>query len=343
MDELNLGVVSYGVYLPQNFETAEEIAARSGLSREQVVDELGIERKCRPSDEDQPAIMAVRAALDALEKAPDVTAADIDVVIWVGEEYKDYIAQTAGIRLQEEVGARNAWAFDLVGQGVTLLIGLRIARDLMIGDPSVGTVLLAGGTRNVDLVNYANLHTRWMLPTSASGAAMVLRRGHSRNRLLGMALSVDYEMADEVYVPGGGTVHPFSLENLGTEAMFFQAAHPEVVESYLTEKMARRLVDVVQRAMIDAGLSGQAPDYVALRHLRPRERAQVLAGLNLPGKHSDSLADVGHHGPNDAIISLDRGLQRGTIKEGSRVILASAGIGFTYAAAVIQWGPAGKR
>jgi len=340
MDELTLGVVSYGLYLPQSFETAEEIAERSGLSRDQVVNELGIEKKCHPTTEDQPAIMAVRAAEQAFERARDVTPQDVDVVIWVGEEYKEYICQTAGIRLQEEVGARKAWAFDLVEQGVTSLIGLRIARDLMIGDPSVGTVLLAGGTRNADLVNYANPNTRWMLATSGSGAAMLLRRGHSRNRLLGLAFSVDYELADEVYVPGGGTVHPFSLENLGTDQMYFQVAHPETVEIYLAEKMPKRFVEVIQKTAANARLSGQNPDYLALRHLRPRERARILKGLNLSDKQSDSLADVGHHGPNDVIISLDRGLQRGAVREGSRVILASAGIGFTYAAAMIQWGPA---
>ena len=45
------------------------------------------------------------------------------MVIWTGEEYKDYIAQTAAIRLQEETECRNAWAFDLVGQGVTTIQG----------------------------------------------------------------------------------------------------------------------------------------------------------------------------------------------------------------------------
>jgi 3-oxoacyl-[acyl-carrier-protein] synthase-3 len=326
------------LYLPAGFESAEEIAGRSGLSREQVVRELGVERKCLPSAEDLPVVMAVKAARQALERSREIDPGEIDVVIWTGDEYKDYIAQTAGIRIQEEVGARNAWAFDLIGQGTTSLIGLRTAQDLMIGDPSIRTVLLAGGTRNVDLVNYANPHTRWMLPTSASGAAMLLRRGYPQNHLLGMAFSVDYDLADEVYVPGGGTVHPFSLENLGTEEMYFQVAHPELVESYLAGEMPQRLVDVIQGTMSNAGLRGMTADYLALRHLRPRERTQVFQGLNLTGNQSDSLANVGHHGPNDVIISLDRGLQRGAINEGSRVIFASMGIGFTYAAAVIQWG-----
>ena len=340
MDEYSLGLVSYGLYLPSGFETAEEIAKRSGLSRNQVTEELGLERKCRPSAEDLPVVMAVKAARQALKRAPDIEAEEIDVVIWTGEEYKDYICQTAGIRVQEEVGARNAWAFDLIGQGTTSLVGLRTAQDLMIGDPSVHTVLLAGGTRNIDLVDYSNPHTRWMLPASASGSALLLRRRHTRNRLLGTGFSVDPEMADEVYVPGGGTVMPFSQENLGTEAMFFRVNHPREMESYLSERMAPRIVDLIRKTMTKAGFTGDVPDYLALRHLRPKERARVLGELKLRAESTDALTDMGHHGPNDVIISLDRGLKREVVKDGSRVLLAAAGIGFTYAAALIQWGPA---
>ena len=212
-EQHRLGLMSYGIYLPPDFETAERISARSGLDPQQLIAEWGIEKKFIPGPQDQPVTMAVKAAHDALRRARDLNPDEIDVVIWTGEEYKDYIAQTASIRIQEEVGAYQAWAFDLIGQGVTSLVGLRTAQDLMIGDPSVRTVLLAGGTRNIDLVDLSNPHTRWMLPASASGAALLLRRGHPRNRLLGTAFSVDPEMADEVYVPGGGTVRPFEPGN----------------------------------------------------------------------------------------------------------------------------------
>jgi 3-oxoacyl-[acyl-carrier-protein] synthase III len=337
-DQQRLGLMSYGIYLPRGFETAEAIAARSGLSPHQVIAEWGIEKKFIPGPQDQPVAMAVQAAREALRRAQSLHPDEIDVVIWTGEEHKDYIAQTAGIRIQEEVGARRAWAFDLIGQGVTSLIGLRTAQDLMIGDPSVRTVLLAGGTRNIDLVDCADPRTRWMLAASASGAAMVVRRGFPRNCLLGTAFRIDPEMADEVYVPGGGTVNPFTPETIDSPLRFFQVTHPDMTASYLANHRPSRLVEIVRKTMALSGLSNQPPDYLALRHLRPRERTQVLAALGVPEERSDALNDVGHHGPNDVIISLDRALQKGIVESGSRVVLAAAGIGFTYAAALIHWG-----
>ena len=337
-EQQRLGLVSYGIYLPRTFETAETIAARSGLSPQQVTAEWGIEKKIIPGPHDQPVSMAVKAAREAILQAKGLHPEEIDVVIWTGDEYKDYIAQTAGIRIQEEVGAPNAWAFDLIGQGVTSLIGLRIAQDLMIGDPSIRTVLLAGGTRNIDLVDCANPHTRWMLAASASGTAMVLRRGHPWNRLLATDFLVDSDMADEVYVPGGGTVYPFGPETLSPEMTHFQVNHPKEMSGYLSSRLPGRLVEVVQNVLAKAGFTGNDLDFLALRHLPPLQRGQVMAALGIREENSDPLADVGHHGPNDVIIALDRAIRRGTVKAGSRVVLAAAGIGFTYAAAGIQWG-----
>ena len=139
---INIGVVSYGLYIPDGFETADAVAEKSGLTVD-AVKALGIERKFIPATDDQPVTMAVKAAKQAFKGARDIKPLDVDVVLWTGEEHKDYIAQTASIRLQEEVGCCNAWAFDLVGQGVTSILGLRVARDLMIGDQTVNTVLLA--------------------------------------------------------------------------------------------------------------------------------------------------------------------------------------------------------
>jgi 3-oxoacyl-[acyl-carrier-protein] synthase-3 len=330
---MDIGLASFGLYLPPETVGAVELAKESGLSLEQL-ESLGIQGRCQPSPGDQPIPMAARAAAQALERG-GLDPQEVDLVLWTGEEYKDYIAQTASIRLQEEVGCKDAWAFDLVGQGITPILGLRIARDLMIGDETVNTVLLAGGTRNLDLVDPLNPDTRFLLPYSASGAAAVLQRGLGRNRLLSATVSTEPGLADEVYVPGGGTEIPFALDNLGTSVMYFNVQHPEVVDAYLVEQFPARLAQEVRR-----NLGGRPLDYLALRHLPPGSRGKVLAELGLGEGQSAPLYQWGHHGGNDAFISLERGLASGAVSDGSLVGLASGGIGFTYAAAALQWGPA---
>lgn len=329
---MNIGIVSFGFYVPQGFETAAEVAARSGLSVDEVT-ALGIELKFLPAPEDQPVSMAVKAALQVFQRSRAVKPDDVDVVIWTGEEYKDYIAQTAAIRLQEEVGCRNAWAFDLVGQGVTSILGLRVARDLMFGDRTVNTVLLAGGTRNIDLVDYTNPNTRFLLADSASGGAILLQRDYRENLLLDTRFIVDAAMADEVYVPGGGTAMPFRVENLRSEFMFYQVSDPRILSEYLKKRWCTALADVIKQVAPES-----TPDYLALRHLTPGDRRRVLEKLKMKPEQSMALSNWGHHGPNDILISLDHGIKIKAVRNGSLVVLASGGIGFTYAAALVQWG-----
>ena len=64
---MNIGMVSYGLYTPETFETAADLSKKSGLSLEEIR-ELGIERKCLPSGDDQPVSMAVKAANQAFER-----------------------------------------------------------------------------------------------------------------------------------------------------------------------------------------------------------------------------------------------------------------------------------
>lgn len=327
-----VGLVSYGLYLPEGIETAEQMSARCGLTLEEL-HALGIRQRHLPADEDQPVVMAVKAARKAFETAGDMDPMAVDVVIWTGEEYKDYIAQTPSIRLQEEVGCKKAWAFDLVGQSVTLIQGLKVARDLMAGDTTIRTVLLAGGTRNIDLVKRDNPDTRFLLPCSASGGALILRRGHDRNILLDTAFLVHPDMADEVFVPGGGTEFPFSPDNLNSDSMFFQARHPEKVAAYLERRWAAALCET-------AGKLQSAPDigYLALRHLTPSDRKKVLGVLGTDPHLSAELDNFGHHGTNDPLISLDLGLKRKAVRQGTIVTMLNGGIGFTYAAAALRWG-----
>ena len=65
MTNMNIGIVSYGLHFPKDFETAEDVAAKAGLTLPEVM-ALGIKRKCLPSQKDQPVSMAVKAAEDAL-------------------------------------------------------------------------------------------------------------------------------------------------------------------------------------------------------------------------------------------------------------------------------------
>lgn len=135
-----------GVHVPSQRTSAAQIAAASGLPVEVVIHKLGIREKAAPGVDDHPSAMAVLAARHALAEA-GIEAAQVDVVISMTEEHKEYPVWTSGIKLGHDLGAANAYAFDLGQKCGTGVLGLKLARDLIRADPDVNTVLLAGGNR----------------------------------------------------------------------------------------------------------------------------------------------------------------------------------------------------
>ena len=209
----SIGIVSTGVYLPVDRMTAKEISEQAGIPLEVVEQKMGIKEKPIPGKDDHTVEMGIRAAKGAIEKA-GINPKEIDLVIYIGEEHKEYPLWTAGIKLQHEVGAVNAWAFDTVLRCGTTIMGLKVAKDMMKSDPSINTVLLAGGHRNVDFINYKNPRTRFMFNLAAGGGAIILQKGHHANQLLDSHIITDGSFSEDVYVTTGGTKNPITKETL---------------------------------------------------------------------------------------------------------------------------------
>lgn len=187
---MNIGIVSTGIYIPEKYITGKEISEKAGIPITVVEEKMGIRKKPIPGDGDHTCEMGIKAARKALEKE-NIHPSEIDLVIYIGEEHKEYPLWTAGIKLQEAIGAYNAWAFDVALRCGTTMMALKLAKSLMITDPSIQTVLLAGGYRNVDFINYDNPRTRFMFNLAAGGGAIVLRKNHHENLLLETEMMTD--------------------------------------------------------------------------------------------------------------------------------------------------------
>ena len=89
----------------------------------------------------------------------------------------------------------------------------------------------------------------------------------------------------------------------------------------------------------NSGLPESGLDYLAILHFKRSAHDAVLAELGLRPEQSTYLDEYGHLGQNDQVISLELGLRDGKIRDGSRIVFVGAGLGFVWAATVIQWGP----
>jgi 3-oxoacyl-[acyl-carrier-protein] synthase-3 len=337
VDAQPIGIVATGTYVPSSFISAHEIARRTGIPAHVVVEKFGLERKPVPGPRDHTNAMAVWAAQDALARG-GVDPAEIDVVLCTTEEWKEYPLWTAGIGLAHEIGARRAWAIDVQMRCGTTVAALQLARGLMAADPAVGTVLIAGGYRNGDLVDYGNPRSRFMINLSCGGGAMILRRGHLRNRLLGVSLLADGAFSRDVIVPVGGTVEPLTPEALEAGRLRLDVPDPEGMKRRLDPVSMANFLRVADEALAKSGKTRGEISYLNLLHMKRSAHDYVLGALGLRDEQSCYLSDLGHIGQQDQIFSIQRGLATGRLRDGDLVLMMAAGIGYAWAAACVAWG-----
>ena len=319
--------------------TSEELGKRTGIPRAVIEDKFGVLEKPMPGPEDHPCLMGARAAQLAIERG-GIDPLEIDAVISISEDYKERPLMVSGIKSQQLVGARNAWAVDVAQRCCTTIAGLTLARALMETDPRVRTVLLAGGYRNGDLIDYGNPRVSFMYSLAAGGGAIVLRRGHEENELVGGAMISDGDFADDVSCAGGGTMAPLTAETAGTAAAMLEVHDVDGMKARLAERSHANFMKVIREAARQGGHEARDIDYLALLHMKRSAHAAVLDELGLSQQQSYYLERFGHIGQFDPILSIELGVEAGRIRPGALVVMASAGVSYAWGAYALRWGKA---
>ncbi|GAB6088890.1 3-oxoacyl-ACP synthase [Spirochaeta dissipatitropha] len=333
---MNIGIMGLGTYIPETRMTAEEIADRTEIPVEVIRDKFGVLQKPIPGPDDTTSSMAIKAARKAIRQA-DINPKDIDLVIWNGAQHKDYPCWLAGLAAAHELGAVNAWSFDMEAMCGSMMAGIDTAKSLMLAKPKVNTVLLLSGYRNGDLIDLSVPETRFMLDLGAGGAAVVLRKDFPKNLVLESSFKGDGSFAMDCFVPVMGTeAWPPKPDQL--DDYHFMVRDSDQFKKKLGERTLPNFFAVIRESLADSGYSQNDIDYLAILHFKKSAHDMILDELGLSHEQTTYLNEYGHIGQNDQILSLELGLQNGRLKDGDLAVLVGAGLGFVWASTVIRWG-----
>lgn len=343
-----VGIVSTGTHSPQGYMTAKEIAEQSGLPEWVVRDKLGITGKHVGGEEDHPNEMGIQAALDCLSRT-DIPPEEIDIVLCTTEEWREYFLWTSGIHLAYEIGAKNAWAIDIHNRCATTVSAMKMAKNMMLSDPEINTVLIAGGYRISDFINFKNPRTTFLWNIGSGGGAMLLRKNWPRNQVLGTHLMTDGYMSKHVIVPASGTVQFPTPEALEADLFKFDLVEPEAMKDRLNEVSMDNWVHCVDEALRKSGPKADGSpytkadiDFLNMVLIKPSGHREMLARLGLTEEQSVYLGEIGHTGEQDAMFVIREGLKAGRLKDGDLMVIVAAGIGYVWAAGAVKWGPISK-
>jgi 3-oxoacyl-[acyl-carrier-protein] synthase III len=335
----HVGIMGIGVYIPDQVMTAAEIAAQTnGVWTEQaIIEKLGIIEKRVPTKEEGTQEMGALAALDCLANS-SIDAKEIDVILCFGEEWKEYPLTTSALYIQDRIGATNAWGIDVQNRCATSVTAMKMAKDMLIADDDINTILVCGGYRNGDLIDYSDKNMSMMYNLGAGGGALLLRKNYGKNVLLGTHIIGDGSISRTAGVEIGGTVNPITDKNFQEAYKSLRLMEPEKMKKRLNAVSSNNWMTCIERAFEKSNIDISKLGYLDILHIKRSAHMGMLKTLELSAEQTTYLERYGHIGQVDQILSLYLGIKQGKIKDQTVVSMIAAGIGYVWAANVIVWG-----
>jgi 3-oxoacyl-[acyl-carrier-protein] synthase-3 len=222
---------------------------------------------------------------------------------------------------------------------------MKMAKDMMLADPEIDTVLIGGGYRIGDLIDLKNRNTSFLYNIGAGAGAMLLRRGWPRNHVLGTHMITDGSMSKHVIVPASGTVRFPDDAAVAGGLFHLDLVEPEAMKERLNAISIDQWMLCIDEALRKSGLEARGRafsrddlDFLNMVLIKPSAYRDMLQRCSLTEEQGVYNANVGHIGEQDSIINIVRGLEQGRLRDGHLMAAVAAGIGYVWGATCIQWG-----
>jgi 3-oxoacyl-[acyl-carrier-protein] synthase-3 len=320
-------IAGTGSYVPERVLTNADLERMVDTTDAWITERTGIKER-RIADPGVPssalALNAARAALEAAE----TTAAELDAII-VATVTPDRFFPSTSCTLQDKLGAKKAFCFDLAAACSGFLYGLEVGRSL-IGCGVAEKVLLIGVESLTKITDWTDRATCVLFGDGAGAAILV--PGEEGHGVLSVTLGSDGSMGDLLEMPGGGSLRPISLEVVEQRLHFLKMRGNEVFKVGV-RGMEQACLDALSRAGLQIGDVDLLVPHQA--NLRMIEATAKRLGVP-PEKVFVNIHKYGNTSSASVPIALDEARREGRVGPGSLVLMVAFGGGLTWGAAAVR-------
>jgi 3-oxoacyl-[acyl-carrier-protein] synthase-3 len=332
---MSVGIMGLGLYAPPDVVTAEQLSEETGIPADVLFEKFGVRQVHRAGADCHVSDMSIAAVHAAIEDA-GVDPDEVDLLVYCGSEWKDHIVWSAATYIAHQVGCHRAEAFEIYALCAGTPIALRTVKDMMTAEPSIRTAVIVAASKESALVDRSRENTRFMFNFGDGASAAVIRRDLSRNIVLGSASMVDGSLSKDTVMPAGGSRHMPSFETVQNGMHYLDVPDLDRMRNRLDEVSSQNFLHVIKSALERSRY--ERADFVAAVHMKRSMQRWLLDALG--AERSFYLEDYGHMQAADQFAILVEARQRDLLREGDVVVLAAAGVGYTWSASVVRWGVA---
>lgn len=320
-------VCSTGRYLPEKIIPNEVLTQFSPEARRLIGEKTGVlSRRCAADDE-CTSDLAIKAARACLRKS-GVPPEDIDGIV-VSTSSPDRMQPATATRVQHEIGAKKAFAFDINSVCSGGSFGIEVS-DSFIRSGKYENILLIAAEMYSRILNKKDFST---YPFFGDGAGAVLLRADASGRrgILHSCLETDGSGNNTICVPGGGTMLPY--EKITSPRMAYFKMKGEDVFAFSIDKGPR----IIQRLITEAGVDIAEIKLFICHQANINILHRIADSLGLPRERFYvNLDRYGNTASASILIALDEVLSEGRAVPDDLVMLVTFGGGFSWGANLIR-------
>jgi len=322
-------ISALGCYVPPRVLTNFDLEKMVDTSNQWILERTGIRERHIADPDVATSDMAVEAARVALAQR-GIEARELDAIL-VCTVTPDMIFPSTACLVQERIGAKGAWGYDLIAACSSFLYGLTTAAHL-VGAGTHQKVLVIGADTMSRIVDYTD-RTTCVLFGDGAGAMLLEPAEDDTLGLIDFLNEIDGSGAEYLKMPAGGSRLPASHETVDKRLHFVYQEGQQVFKFAV-----RRMYEVCRDLMRRNNLTARD-----VRLLIPHQaNARIIsATAERLGLNSDqvvlNIERYGNTTSGTIPLATQDALREGRLKKGDVVLFAAVGAGYTVGASLWRW------
>jgi len=322
-----IGITGLGMYVPKKVLTNEDLEKMVDTSDEWIMTRTGIKKRRIAKPGTPASALATEAAKRALSQAK-IKAEDLDVII-VATVTSDMRFPSTACFVQSKLKAKNAVAFDVSAACTGFIYGLVIAQQFI--ETGLYKNALVIGVEILSSITDWTDRSTCVLFGDGAGAAVV--ESVKSGGIISTYLGSDGDLADLLYMPGGGSRYPASNQTIKDRMHYIKMRGNEVFKSAV-----RIMADAATRTVCDAHITCEDIKLLIPHQANIRIINSVRKRIGL--REDQVFLNVEKYGNVSAastIMALYEAVDEKRVKKDDYVVLVAFGGGFTWGSVVIKW------
>ena len=322
-------ISSVGTYVPPRLLTNADLEKMVATSDQWITERTGIRERHIVEDGVATSDLAVEAAKVCLAKR-GIEGSELEVII-VATVTPDMFFPATACLVQDRLGAKSAWGFDLSAACSGFPYALQVGAKL-VESGAHKKVMVIGADVMSSIIDYTDRATCVIFGDGA-GAVLLEPCGEGEVGLIDYFHEIDGSGAAVLNMPGGGSLHPPTAETV-EKKMHYVHQDGQAVYKFAVRKMAEATETVLHRN----GVEGKDLGCFIPHQANKRIIESTAHRLGMPTEAV--IINIDRYGNTTAAtipLAMQTALDDGRLKKGDLVLLASVGAGFTIGATLLRW------